>query len=233
MGTRADARVKGWLVPHAPLLVPGVNDSAEMAALDRVRARLREVEPGRAVVLVSPHGARRGPYRANLGSLAAFGLELVLERGVGTHAAELAEAWGRDVIENELDHGAVVPLALCDLGPFVTCMSVPEPDPPAAKAIEAVFGDDVTVVASANGSAALSPRAPLTEVPGAAEAESAFLDACTSDAALMEAAALALPGSCAAGPVSVLSALFAGTKGEVLAHEAPVGVGYTVARFER
>lgn len=225
--------MRGWLVPHAPLLVPGLNVSDEMAALERVRARLREVEPGRAVVLVSPHGDRPGPYGLNKGSLGAFGIDLGVDRGLGTHADELAAAWGREALDDELDHGSIVPLMLCDLGPFVTCLSLPEPDPVAAKAIEAVFGDDVTVLASANGSAGLTARAPLTEVAGAAEAEEAFLDACATDAGLLAEAASTLPGSCGAGPASLLADLFDGVAGEVLAHEAPVGVGYTVARFER
>ena len=225
--------MRGWLVPHAPLLLPGLNESDEMTTLERVRARLREVEPGRAVVLVTPHGNRRGPYRLNRGSMAPFGLDLGVDRGPGTHSEELAAAWGEDVVESELDHGGVVPLLMCDLGPFVTCLSLPEPDPRAAKAVEAVFGDEVTVVASANGSAGLTPRAPLTEVQGASEAEDAFLEACATDARLLAPAAAVLPGSCASGPASLLADLFGGVEGEVLAHEAPVGVGYTVARFER
>ena len=225
--------MRGWLVPHAPILLPGLNDSDELVALERVRARLREVEPGRAVVLVSPHGAQPGPYRLNKGSLAAFGLDLGVDRGRGAHAEELAAAWGVEALDDDLDHGGVVPLMLCDLGPFVTCLSLPEPDPLAAKAIEAVFGGDVTIVASANGSAGLTARSPLTEVPGATEAEGAFQQACATDAGLLAEAASALPGSCATGPASLLADLFAGVAGEVLAHEAPVGVGYTVARFER
>lgn len=225
--------MRGWLVPHAPILLPGVNDSEETRALERVRARLREVEPGRAVVLVSPHGPRPGVYRTNRGSLAPFGLDLAVDRGLGQRAEELAAAWGVDLLNEPLDHGAVVPLALCDLGPFVTCLSLPEPNPAAAKALAAVFGDDVTVIASANGAACLTPRAPLTEVEGATAAEERFLDTLAVDAARLSDAVAALPGSCASGPISVLAELFAGTKGEVLAHEAPVGVGYTVTRFER
>jgi len=185
------------------------------------------------VVLISPHGSRPGVHRTNKGSLTAFGLEVEVDHGPGRRAEELAAAWGTELLDGPLDHGAVVPLALCDLGPSVTCINLPDADRLAAKAIGAVFGDEVTVVVSANGSAGLTPRAPLTEVEGAGEAEHRFLDALATDAALLSHAAAALPGSCAAGPVSVLAELFAGIGGEVLAHEAPVGVGYTVARFKR
>jgi hypothetical protein len=185
-------------------------------------------------VLVTPHGPRPGVYAANDGSLASFGLTTsTVETGPAQQAGELADSWGAELLREPLDHGAVVPLLLCHLGPEVTCVSLPEPDPAVAEAVTDVFGDEVTVIASANGSAGLGPRAPLTEMNGARAAEDELLDAIATDAALILTAARDLPGSCAAGPLSVIAELFAGTKGEVLAHEEPVGVGYTVARFER
>lgn len=224
--------MNGWLVPHAPLLLPGVNETAETRALERIRARLPSIESGRALVLVTPHGPRPGVFARSVGSLSAFGLSHRVEAETGP-AAALADAWGAELLADELDHGAVVPLLLMAPPGPVTCVSLPGPDRAAGTALREVFGDDLTLIASANGSAGLTPRAPLTEIPEARAAHERFVDAIGRDAALMRETAEALPGSCAAGPVGVLADLFEGTAGEVLADEAPVGVGYTIAAFAR
>ncbi len=90
----------------------------------------------------------------------------------------------------------------------------------------------VLVVASAHSSAALSPRAPLTERAEGLALDRQILAALGSDAGELSSIpprAWADAGSCGAGPLAVLGHLFGGRSAEVLAYEAPVGVGYLVA----
>ncbi len=100
-----------------------------------------------------------------------------------------------------------------------------------ARAIES-FDGRVGLAASAHSGAALSPSAPLAELEGAVEAESAWIAALRVDAGSieMETSMLAgVAGSCGAGPLSVLAALGRGRAALVHAYERPFGVGYVVA----
>jgi hypothetical protein len=153
----------------------------------------------------------------------------------------LAEELGWALTDDELDHGAVVPFLLDwmpDVPVVVVGMGEDSPgdelrsDARAlALALPAVVAErSVLFVSSANTSAGLTPRAPLTEVPGAAEAERGLLEALDAGSRIEEAAvALAkVGGSCGLGPLTAWAALF--RRAEILAHESPLGVGYLVAR---
>ena len=231
------------------MLVPQISGPETSEASARIQAGLSEVDPGDAEVLVvlSPHGARTGVYSQPGGDLGPFGYGSV---GVDLHqddevAALLAQEWGKPLLEEPLDYGIFVPLILWEpkrppsrpvsvvAATFAETSAV---DNDALAFADALARLGVTkrmfLVASANGSAGLSPRAPLTEIEGAVELEEALLNALRKDASLAGDAALALSeraGSCGLGPLLAFAHLFAGRSCRVLAHERPVGVGYTVA----
>jgi hypothetical protein len=77
------------------------------------------------------------------------------------------------------------------------------------------------------------PRAPLTHLGGAKDADRRLQELLTADVGALSSRALGIAqqgGSCAAGPLTVLGRLLDEYRMTVLAHEAPVGVGYLVAR---
>ncbi len=167
------------------------------------------------------------------GDLAEFGVP-----GIGLDvptddagSRELAELAGLDRIDDPIDHGILVPLALGLSSPAVIGIALEEgegPPPGLASALSKFAGKrNVAVVASANGSIGLSPRAPLTEVEGQVDSEEALI-ASLEDVGTLAEAASRLTG-CARAPLTLLGQLFGGRKGTLLAHEAPVGVGYLVA----
>ena len=231
------------------MLVPQISGPETSDATARIRAALSDVDPRDAEVLVilSPHGARTGVYSQTRGDLGPFGYGDVgvdLEHDDDV-ASTLAQEWGRPLLEEEIDYGAIVPLILWEpkhvplRSVSVVAVTLAESSPVEEDAL--AFADALTrlagpkrsfFVASANGSAGLSPRAPLTEIEGATELEDALLHALRADVKQVAGAARALSeraGSCALGPLLAFAQLFSGRGSRVLAHERPVGVGYTVA----
>lgn len=213
--------VAGAVVPHAPLLLPEL-ESAEVAeGATRLRKAVDSIEfDVDTVVMLSPHASRSGVYSRAAGNLAPFGVS-GLDVEVPTNE-KLRDGLGLPVIADPLDHGIVVPLLLRDW--FAPTVGV------------GVVGDlhvnldldlRIAVVASVNLSAGLSPRAPLTEVPGAADAEAAFVEGLERDVG--SARTDGLVGSCGAEVLRVFARIFQGRTARVLAHESPVGVGYVVA----
>jgi len=172
-----------------------------------------------AVVIVSPHARATGVYRSLVGDLAAFGvpaigIDMALDGG-------LRDALG-PLIDGPIDHGIVVPLRLRDwLAPVVALGVNGDPG------IEFDIDRRIALVASVNLSAGLSPRAPLTQMPRASEAEAGFISALEQDVGSI--APEELVGSCGVEVLCFFARTFAGRKARVLAHEAPVGVGYLVA----
>lgn len=234
----------GAIVPHAPLLVPGVSASPELGALERVRAATRDVARawGRTTVLISPHGSSAGVYRGTRGDLDAFGVRgAVAQWNLDENAGEaLRMGWDRPWLDEPCDHGVVVPLLLAGpTEPIVAVAMSNETDPAEearslADAIAALEGE-VSVVASVNTGAGITPRAPLTELPGSAALEAELRGVLERDVGgLLELAPRlgSEGGSCGAGPLMVLGHLFGGARARVLSHEWPVGVGYLVATVE-
>lgn len=234
----------GALVPHAPVLVPLLESAETAAAGAELRTALRKIDLHDVdlIVIVSPHGSRTGVYRSPRGDLRDFGVPGVHEeRHTDPRvAADLAHAWGAPLLDAPADHGIVVPLALGfvpDVAVVAATFAESEPDTAAAErfaaAVAAIASTrPIALLASANTSAALSPRAPLTERPEALAVEAELLAGIAEDCSAARELAPAMTtagGSCAAGPLTVLGTLFAGHRAEVLAHEAPLGVGYLVA----
>lgn len=248
--------LSGAIVPHAPLLAIGANSDGIPAARQAIAAALGAIRSISCdlVIVISPHGPTGRVYRAPGGSLSGFGVPdlSATTSGSGSQAA-LAAEWGVPVMDGS-DHGIVVPLLLGALpdAPVVACALAEwtgastrpggRGDPSAAldsaarlaAAILSVAGDlRVLVVCSAHGPAGLSPRAPLTERPESRVLERRILDALSRDPGGLAGIGVdewAAGGACGAGPLAVFGRLFAGRSAEVVAYEAPVGVGYLVAR---
>jgi hypothetical protein len=206
-----------------------------------------------ALVIVSPHGRATGVYSRVSGSLDGFG---VRNRSVGPPtdagvAEELANAWDRPLLEPPVDHGIVGALLLSrwSAAPALVAAAfatVTGPDAPgqfdAAIEVAEGFADAVSrvsagrrigFVASAHTSAALNPAAPLLDRPEGHELEERVLAALREDSAALtgiEPDLWRAAGACGAGPLTAFGRLFAGRRAEVLAYEAPAGVGYLVAQ---
>lgn len=173
-----------------------------------------------AIVILTPHGTKAGVYREVVGDLSAFGIHGI-EAKTDTDP-EVVDALGMPRLEGPIDHGVLVPLLLAGWQVPVVGVAM---DGDARCDLET--DKRVAVVASVNLSAGLSERAPLTALDGAGDGETRFLSALERDIA--DAATIDLPGSCVAPVMSVFARSFAGRRARVLAHEAPVGVGYLVA----
>ena len=243
---------KGALVPHAPLLLPQLASEETRSASGAIGTAVKSLkfDDYELLVIVSPHGRQTGVYRKLSGSLKEFGYPGIMLRGTsaGDIASSLADAWRQSLVDDPIDHGVLVPLALH--GPTqVPVIAVSFQDSTTfdrgegrriedeARALAAAIPDvvgsgSVLFVASANDSAGLSARAPLTELPRAGELRDELHRTLAVDVGKVDGVALQLfeeSGSCGLGPLLTLAELFAARKADVLAREQPVGVGYTVA----
>lgn len=231
--------VRGAVVPHAPVLIDGVRPSGDDLSAVRDAAGRIDMSGLDVVVVVSPHGPE-GVYRENRAELGSMGLGVPELRA--PHDAEfvatLAELWGRPLLDGVLDHGASVPLHLLDLLPRVVCVSLGGKRPVSAAAdLESALGEidlvrRIGLVASANLSAGLNERAPLTLLQGARALEERTLSEARVDAHAFthRAPDLAIVGgSCAGGPLTLFGRVFARRPLEILEYRSPFGVGYLVA----
>lgn len=242
---------RGALVPHAPLLLPELASAETLAASTAISDAVRAIgfETFDLVIMVSPHGRRSSVYRDLKGSLAGFGYPRIQYEGSTNQgvAARLADAWGQPLLEDPVDHGILVPAGLSQSSAPVVGVTfretsdvdgagtsiVEEEVRALVAAIQSVSGPgSVLFVASANDSAGLTARAPLTELPGASGLRDELIDGLLTDVGQVEDVARRLAadsGSCGLAPLLCLARLFPGQKADVLAKEQPVGVGYTVA----
>ncbi|MDQ3620076.1 MAG: hypothetical protein M3391_08105 [Actinomycetota bacterium] len=249
---RLEGCVAGAIVPHAPVLLPPVSGAANAERTTEVRAAIAalDLDDIDAIVLLSPHGAQTGVYRATAGSLDAFGLPGIR----ATHPTddeiveELSSAWRRPILDGRVDHGVLVPLlCMCPTVPLVATSleetrsfaRAPMEESAAegrsfAEALSKLRGLRFAFVASCNTSAGLNARGPLTEVKQAVETEERLvgdLGRGTLPGAL--AVELGVAGSCAAGTLAAFAAAFAGSSIQLRTHDAPFGVGYLVATAAR
>lgn len=237
--------LRGAIVPHAPILLPEVSPG-HAAATDSVRSALGSLsfDEVDAIVLVTPHGPATGVYQDVKGSLDDFGVA-----GVSLECAtdpvvrdELTAAWGVPLIDEPIDHGALVPIltlsprvpvVVASVGENLTAENAAGAGDGLAAALASMSETRLAFIASANLSAGIGPRAPFPDLPGAEPLERSAVLACETDVAgLAELAPELATGaeSCGAGPLTAFGRLFAGTKAEVMTHEHPFGVGYLVAR---
>lgn len=240
----------GAIVPHAPLIALK-GDPACIALADAARTAWTVISQlDCPVVVLSPHGRSTGVNSSGEGNLDAFGsLGISVSTMLDTELAQhIADAWGRPLLDEPLDHGATGALVHAeDPGPVVTCTFAESTGPSPAGSIAEVreqaialtevltdvsAGRDIAVVASVHGAASITPRAPLTELPEGRAFDDALLDALATDNAAIGVIAddlYRIGGTCSTGPLHVWARLFNGRISNVHAYDAPVGVGYLVA----
>lgn len=246
----AEPRLRGAVVPHAPVLLDGLSAERREETAS-VRAALASLDLGTPdhIVVLSPHGRRAGVYAQPSGSLDGFGI-----RGVSVAAPTepvavdyLARSWGRPVLDDPVDHGVVMPLLLTALPDVpVVGAALPESSGPAAASMDEALEDAedfvtalaeltmskrIAFVASANTSAGLTPRAPLTELQAARRIERRVVSEARRDAGALARLATRMGrdgGSCAAGALLAFGRLFEGVPLGISAHVCPFGVGYLV-----
>lgn len=240
------------VVPHAPALLAGVRpDILQTHSLRRAVGAL-EFADADCVVIVSSHGTWAGVYERPQGSLDDFGMGpiAVTARGDDELARDLKRAWGRPLLDGPADFGVCVPLLLgLARDRPVVGVALPEATGPGAHPLDEVLGaseelagalelagrtKDIAVVASAHSSAGLSPRAPLTEVPGAAELHSEVTRTLAGDPFQARTALMELgraEGACGVGPLSLLTQLCRGWSCLSLRSESVFGVGYLVGEW--
>jgi hypothetical protein len=238
-----------WVVPHAPVLVPGLS-ARRVDGEPTAKIAPGEVE---TIILCSPHGASTGVYRRASGSLNGFGASGFDRSAVADEelAEKVAASWGRPLLDGPADHGVVVPLWWLDAGiPVLACTfaEVTGPDSTAADLsatrraagdlAEALVDGDrrraVAFVASAHLSAGLDPAAPLAELPGARDFDHAVVAALRNEPRRL----LDLPleswreaGACGLGPLLTLALLCGIDAGGEVHYSAPFGVGYVTGEI--
>lgn len=253
------------LLPHAPILIPplgGARGRAAKHTIEAMRAVARRTVAAApdALILVSPHTPRRreafalwsGPRIE--GSLAQFGAPHVAVAfprdrtlvGAVEEAAERAGVTLWRLADEELDHGAVVPLwFLAEAGwhgpTLVLGLNYPgEPGVPElgralAAAARAAGRKRVAFIASGDMSHRLQPGAPAGYDPRAREFDDAFIQILRAgdyrsledfDPDLQE---LAAEDAVDSTRMAVAAVQGANTGHEVLSYEGPFGVGYGVA----
>ncbi|MGH2747073.1 MAG: hypothetical protein ACRDKB_03995 [Actinomycetota bacterium] len=238
--------LRGAIAPHAPVLLPEVSPG-HVAATDSIRSALGSLsfDEVDVIVLVTPHGPATGVYEDVKGSLDGFGV-FGISLECATDAVfrdELTAAWGVPIIDEPVDHGALVPILIlsprvpvvvASVGEKLTAEDAARAGNDLAAALSSMSETRrVAFIASANLSSGIGPRAPFPVLPGAEPLERSAVLACETDLAGLAELAPELgtgAGSCGAGPLTAFGRVFAGTKAEVMAHEHPFGVGYLVAR---
>jgi hypothetical protein len=203
-------------------LLPELESPEVVEAAGALRSAIQSIwfDDVDVIVLLTPHAPAPGVYRAVRGDLGAFGVPGIAVEA-RTHEG-LIETLGKQFLDASADHGVAVPLRIGRWPQPVVAVGVG-----AGERLTLECDERVAVVASVNGSTGLSARAPFTVIPGADDVERRFAEAIEED--LRRAAAIDLPGSCGAEVVTAFAETLDGRPAKVLAHEAPVGVGYLVA----
>jgi MEMO1 family protein len=252
------------LMPHAPVLVPTVGGrrgnqaAASVKAMVEVARRVVEARP-EAVVVISPHTPRRrgaiGIWagRRVSGSLAQFGapgvtVDLPADEVLAGMIVEEACSRGLEMWrlqDEDLDHGAVVPLwHLAEAGwrGLTVVMGLNYPGEGGLAEMGAAIaaaahraGRRLAVLASGDMSHRLQAGAPAGFHPRAGEFDGAFI-ACLRagdyrkllelDPELQD---LAAEDAVDSTVVAVAAVEWDATGHEVLSYEGPFGVGYGVA----
>jgi aromatic ring-opening dioxygenase LigB subunit len=248
--------LSGAIVPHAPILLPELASRETRSSSDRLQTALARIdgEDADVVVIVSPHGARNGVYadaRASLDGLGVREVE-VCWTPEEEAAEEVARRWGRPRLEGPIDHGIGVPLmAGYASGKPIVAAAITDVVASRGSALGDALAAGlalggaverlaehgrVRLVASAHTSAALSPRAPLTERPEARATEERVLEALGSEAGGLVALSRSLwidGGACGVAVLAMLGRLFSGRGADIVFYECPVGIGYVVASVTR
>lgn len=222
--------MRGALVPHAPLLLPEVTSKADdlrdiWDGLSRVH-----IHEGGPVVVLTPHSSRTGVYATNEGSLSGFGLPGLS----GKWPRGLMDGLDLPVLDEPLDHGALVPLLSLGVTGEVVAVGLSQGSDVTETMgqIKSVVAErDGFILASAHTSARLTERAPLPYTFDAVRLESRLITDIESDCGALRSAAESLEAvgsTCSRTTLEAFGTLFSGTEGNVLAYGFPFGVGYPV-----
>ena len=138
------------------------------------------------------------------------------------------------VLDEPLDHGALVPLLSLGVTGDVVAVGLAQGSDVTetiGKIKSVVAERDGFILASAHTSARLTERAPLPYTFDAVRLESRLITDIESDCGALRSAAGSLEavgGTCSRTTLEAFGALFSGAEGNVLAYGFPFGVGYPV-----
>lgn len=234
--------VAGAIVPHAPLLLPDLQSDEIARETSDIRSAIRGIDLGdaEAIVLVSPHSRDVGVYASVQGDLSEFGIPSTIGDFKTDDAlvAAISEAGGLPVLTAAVDYAVLVPALIAEWDLPIVAVGLQEGSTKTTRELTHALADGrlprVALIGSAHGSAALSPRAPLTLRPEARDVEATFLGALQRDIAEVISLLPAMTdvgGSCGGPVFEVFASLFEGREARLLAYRAPVGVGYLVAQI--
>jgi|SRR5690554_2393094 len=260
----------GALVPHAPISIREIGGeetkktAKTVAAMEKLAGKVKELAP-ETVAVFSPHGPlleKELPVRGgeNLqGNLRRFGCSLSWsrrnDRELAAALAAEVEAEGLSVavpggeaaygfgMDNELDHGVLVPLSFLPEMPFNLvatgiCLQPPEKQyalgVAAGRAIRKT-SRRVVVLASGDLSHCLQPGAPAAYNPQGKEFDLLLVKLLREnrpeEIVRMDPELVANAAECGYRSLVMLLGVFEGLEiqTEVLSYEGPFGVGYAVA----
>ncbi len=252
------------LMPHPPIVVPGVGEGRERGAESTVNAMRAVAErlvraQAQTLVVISPHSPRRsgcfGIWRTGrlTGSLGRFGcdsarvdlppdVEFADRLAVAARAQNL-EVW--EIEDEELDHGAVVPLYYLTEAGWKGPTVVAGLNPPGEDGVVALgqaisstakaCGRRTALLASGDMSHRLNPDSPAGFHPEAHRFDEEFVsllkDGSYKEAGRIDEGLQSIAGEDVVDSSRVaFAALEYDSQGsEVVSYEGPFGVGYCVA----
>lgn len=252
--------LKGYLVPHPPLIVSGVGDGTEIprtrAAYDRIGAEVAAYNPDVAVI-ISPHSVLYADYfhispgKSASGSFARFNcpyrkFNVTYDSELASKIAEFAEQNGIPAgflgeKDKALDHGVMTPLN------FIECKTVVRVSLSGLpftlqyrfgmcikQAIDAL-GRKAVIIASGDMSHKLGGGYGFSEY---GVEHDKYVRACVEQSDIrrifnIDPAVAENAAECGLRAIMIMCGAFDGlrVKSEVLHYESPFGVGYLTASF--
>ncbi|GHS87593.1 hypothetical protein AGMMS49957_07730 [Synergistales bacterium] len=252
--------LKGYLVPHPPLIVNGVGDGTEIpqtrAAYNRIGAEVAEYNPDVAVI-ISPHSVLYADYfhispgESAVGSFARFNcpqvkFDATYDSELAAKIAEFAEQNGISAgflgeKDKTLDHGVMVPLN------FIKCKTLLRVSLSGLPFIEqyrfgmcikqaiSALGRKAVIIASGDMSHKLGGQYGFSKygVEHDKYVRECIEQSDTRRIFNIDSAVAENAAECGLRAIMIMCGAFDGlrVKSEVLHYEAPFGVGYLTASF--
>jgi MEMO1 family protein len=262
----------GYIMPHPPIIVPGVNRGPHLAsrtvqAMNRLADDFAAIRP-ETVIVISPHAPMFSDYLffydapVLKGDLSRFGapearLSLPEDSELSREITELLESKGvqggklteaqmrRHQIEQDLDHGVVVPLyflAQAYSGARMVAISSSNLPLPTLYQVGGLLREAamrlkrrVVIIASGDQSHKVNDESPYGSTPEGSQYDNQVVQS-LKNSDLVQLLSISSQvrqraAECGYRSLVMLSGAFAGqaVKSEVLSYEAPYGIGYCVA----